>query len=62
MINVYHGGQIINTSISVGYVIYAACSFYVDDTINIHDDVMHSYICFEPCLCLKSRLNSQSHI
>jgi hypothetical protein len=37
LINVYHGGQILNTSIGVGYDIRAACTFYADETINLRD-------------------------
>jgi hypothetical protein len=37
LINVYHGGQILNTSISVGYDIRAACTFSADETINLRD-------------------------
>jgi hypothetical protein len=37
LINVYHGGQILNTSIGVGYDIRAACTFSVNETINLRD-------------------------
>jgi hypothetical protein len=37
LINVYHGSQILNTSTDVGYDIHAACIFYADETINIHE-------------------------
>jgi hypothetical protein len=37
LINVYHGGQILNISTVVGYDIYAACIFSVNETINLHD-------------------------
>jgi hypothetical protein len=34
---VYHGGQILNTSTDVGYNIRVACTFFADETINLHD-------------------------
>jgi hypothetical protein len=37
LINVYHGGQILNTSTGVGYDIRVACTFSADETINLHD-------------------------
>jgi hypothetical protein len=37
LINVYHGGQILNTSTGVGYDIRAACTFFADETINLRD-------------------------
>jgi hypothetical protein len=37
LINVYHGGQILNSSTGVGYDIRAACTFYVDEIINFRD-------------------------
>jgi hypothetical protein len=37
LINVYHGDQILNTSIGVGYDICAACTFFADETINLCD-------------------------
>jgi hypothetical protein len=37
LINVYHGGQILNTSTGVGYDILAACTFSADETINLRD-------------------------
>jgi hypothetical protein len=37
LINVSHGGQILNTSTGVGYDIRAACAFSVDETINLRD-------------------------
>jgi hypothetical protein len=37
LINVYHGGQILNTSTSTGYNIHAACTFSADETINLRD-------------------------
>jgi hypothetical protein len=37
LINVYHGGQILNTSIGVYYDIRAACTFFADETINLRD-------------------------
>jgi hypothetical protein len=37
LINVYHRGQILNTSTGVGYDIRAACTFSADETINFHD-------------------------
>jgi hypothetical protein len=36
-INVYHGGQILNTSTGTGYDIHAACKFSADETINLRD-------------------------
>jgi hypothetical protein len=37
LIHVYHGGQILNTSTSVGYDIRAACTFSADKKINLHN-------------------------
>jgi hypothetical protein len=37
LINVYHGGQILNTSTGMGYNIRAACTFSVNETINLRD-------------------------
>jgi hypothetical protein len=37
LMNMYYGGQILNTSIGVDYDIYAACIFSADKIINIHD-------------------------
>jgi alpha-glucosidase (family GH31 glycosyl hydrolase) len=37
LINVYHRGQILNTSTGVGYDIRAACTFSADETINFRD-------------------------
>jgi hypothetical protein len=37
LINVYHGGQILNTSIGTGYDIHTACTFSADETINLCD-------------------------
>jgi hypothetical protein len=37
LINVYHGGQILNTSTGVGYDIRAACIFSTGETINLRD-------------------------
>jgi hypothetical protein len=37
LINVYHGGQILNISISVSYDIYVSCIFSTDETISIHN-------------------------
>jgi hypothetical protein len=37
LINVYHRGQILNTSTDAGYDIHAACTFSVDKIISIHD-------------------------
>jgi hypothetical protein len=36
-INVYHGGQILNTSTDTGYNIHDACTFSADETINLRD-------------------------
>jgi hypothetical protein len=37
MINVYHRGQILNTSTGVGYGIRVACTFSADEIINLCD-------------------------
>jgi hypothetical protein len=37
LINVYHGGQILNTSTDTCYDIHAACTFYADEIINLRD-------------------------
>jgi hypothetical protein len=37
LINMYHGGQILNTSTSVGYDICVACTFSTGETINLRD-------------------------
>jgi hypothetical protein len=37
LINVYHGGQILNISTDMGYDIRAECTFSSDETINIHN-------------------------
>jgi hypothetical protein len=37
LINVYHGGQILNTSTDMGYDICAACTFSADEIINFCD-------------------------
>jgi hypothetical protein len=37
LINVYHGGQILNTSTSVGYDIRAMCTFSANKIINLRD-------------------------
>jgi hypothetical protein len=37
LINVYHGGQILNPSTGVGFDIRAACTFSTDETINLRD-------------------------
>jgi hypothetical protein len=37
LINVYHGGQILNTSIGVSYDILATCTFFADEIINLCD-------------------------
>jgi hypothetical protein len=37
LINVYHGGQILNTSTGTGYDIHAACIFSTDEIINLLD-------------------------
>jgi hypothetical protein len=37
LINVYHGGQILNTSTSMDYDIRVACTFSADETINLRD-------------------------
>jgi hypothetical protein len=35
LINVYHGGKILNTSTGTGYDIHVACIFSADETINL---------------------------
>jgi hypothetical protein len=37
LINVYHRGQILNTSTGTGHDIHAACTFSADETINLRD-------------------------
>jgi hypothetical protein len=37
LINMYHGGQILNTSTGVDYDIHVACTFSADETINLCD-------------------------
>jgi hypothetical protein len=37
LINVYHRGQILNTSTGVGCDIHATCTFSADETINLRD-------------------------
>jgi hypothetical protein len=37
LINVYHGGQILNTLMGTSYDIHAACTFSADETINLRD-------------------------
>jgi hypothetical protein len=37
LINVYHGGQILNTSTGTDYDIHIACTFSADETINLRD-------------------------
>jgi hypothetical protein len=37
LINVYHGGQILNISIGMGYDIRAMSIFSADETINLRD-------------------------
>jgi hypothetical protein len=37
LINVYHGGQILNTSTSASYDICATCTFSIDEIINLRD-------------------------
>jgi hypothetical protein len=41
---VYHEGQILNTLIDVGYDIRAACIFFVDEIISIHDLKMQIHV------------------
>jgi hypothetical protein len=47
LINVYHGYQILNTLADTGYDIHAACTFFADDTISIHDLNMQIHVGFE---------------
>jgi hypothetical protein len=47
LINVYHGGQILNTSTDVDYDIHAACTFSADETINLHDLKRHIHASLE---------------
>jgi hypothetical protein len=44
LINVYHGGQILNTSTGVSYDIHVVCTFSADKIINIHDLKSQIYI------------------
>jgi hypothetical protein len=44
LINVYHGGQILNTSTGMGYDILTACTFSTDETINLRDLKRQIYI------------------
>jgi hypothetical protein len=37
LINMYHGGQIMNTSTGTGYDIHVACTFFANETINLRD-------------------------
>jgi hypothetical protein len=37
LINVYHGGQILNTSTGTCYDIHTTCTFSADETINLCD-------------------------
>jgi hypothetical protein len=37
LINVYHEGQILNTSTGMGYDIRVACTFSADEIINLRD-------------------------
>jgi hypothetical protein len=37
LINVYHRGQILKTSIGTGYDIHVACTYSADETINLRD-------------------------
>jgi hypothetical protein len=41
LINVYRGGQILNTSTGTGYDIHVACIFSADETINLRDLKRH---------------------
>jgi hypothetical protein len=41
LINVYHEGQIQSTSIGIVYDIHASCTFFADETINLHDLNIH---------------------
>jgi hypothetical protein len=47
LINVYHIGQILNTSTGVSYDIHAACTFFVDETINFRDLKRHAHASLE---------------
>jgi hypothetical protein len=44
LINVYHGGQILNTSTGMGYDILTACTFSTDESINLRDLKRQIYI------------------
>jgi hypothetical protein len=44
LINVYHGGQILNASTGMGYDILTACTFSTDETINLRDLKRQIYI------------------
>jgi hypothetical protein len=47
LINMYHRGQIMNTSIGVGYDIRAVCTSSGDETISIHDLKNHIHVDLE---------------
>jgi hypothetical protein len=44
LINVYHGGQILNTSTDMSYDIRAMFTFSADKTISIHDLKRHIHV------------------
>jgi hypothetical protein len=54
LINVYHGGQILNTSTGTGYDIHAVCTFSANETINLRDLKRQIYAGLE---LLPSQLN-----
>jgi hypothetical protein len=47
LINVYHGGQILNTSTGVGYNIRVTYTFSTDKTINLRDLKRQIHVSFE---------------
>jgi hypothetical protein len=47
LINVYHGGQILNTLTGTDYDIHAACTFTADETINLRDLKRHIHVGLE---------------
>jgi hypothetical protein len=63
LINVYHGGQILNTSTGVGYDIRVACTFSTDEIINLRDLKRQVYASLELLpnqfsISISARINS----
>jgi hypothetical protein len=49
LINVFHGGEILNTTMSVNYIIFYACPVFMFNNISFEDlrkQFMSVYICF----------------